>query len=63
MIHIVIILIVVGILLWIVNAYLPIDGKIKMIINVVVLICVVFWLLNCFGILNTARDIPVPQLH
>jgi hypothetical protein len=42
-------LIVVGVLLWLVNAYIPMDGKIKKILNIVVLICVVMWLLFAFG--------------
>lgn len=43
-------LIVVGVCLWLVNAYVPMDGKIKQVLNVVVLIVVVIWLLRVFGI-------------
>jgi hypothetical protein len=56
-------LIVVGILLWIVNSFLPMDGKIKQILNVVVVICVVVWLLSAFGVLGSAGGIRVPQLR
>jgi hypothetical protein len=62
MISIVITLIVVGLLLWLVNTYIPMDGKIKNILNVVVVICVVVWLLRVFGIL-TGSDIPVPRVN
>ncbi|HEX4350537.1 MAG TPA: Thivi_2564 family membrane protein [Verrucomicrobiae bacterium] len=62
MISLVITLIVIGVLLWLVNTYIPMDGKIKQIINVVVVICVVVWLLSVFGVLGHA-DIRVPQLH
>lgn len=55
-------LIVVGILLWLVNMYVPMDGKIKKILNVVVVICVVVWLLVAFGVLDRSGDIRVPQL-
>ena len=55
-------LIVIGVLLWLVNTYLPMDGKIKKILNVVVVICVVVWLLFAFGILDHASEIRVPQL-
>ena len=48
LIDLVIILIVVGVLLWLVNTYIPLDGKIKNIINVVVVIAVVLWLLQLF---------------
>lgn len=48
-----IVLIVVGVLLWLVNAYLPMDGKIKSILNVVAVILVIIWLLKVFGVLNS----------
>jgi len=47
--------------LWAANAYIPMDAKIKQIMNIVVVICVVIWLLNVFGILGGA-DIPVPRV-
>jgi len=56
-------LIVVGLLLWLVNTYIPMDGKIKKILNVVVVVCVVVWLLNSFGVLGHGGDIRVPQLR
>jgi len=56
-------LIVVGVLLWLVNTYIPMDGKIKSILNGVVVICVVVWLLFAFGILNHTGDINVPQVR
>lgn len=55
-------LIVIGVLLWLVNTYIPMDGKIKKILNVVVVICVVVWLLFAFGILNNSGDIHVPRV-
>ncbi len=48
----VIVLIVVGVLLWLVNTYIPMDGKIKSILNAVVVIAVVIWLLSVFGLLD-----------
>ena len=56
-------LIVVGVLLWLVNSYIPMDGKIKKILNVVVVICVVVWLLNVFGVIGHAGDIRVPPIR
>ena len=56
-------LIVVGVLLWLVNTYIPMDGKIKRILNVVVVFAVVLWLLSVFGVLGHARDLPVPRVH
>ncbi len=63
LINLAITLIVVGVLLWLVNTYLPMDGKIKKILNIVVVICVVIWLLYAFGILNHSGDIKVPQVQ
>jgi hypothetical protein len=50
LIQTIIVLIVVGILLWLVNNKIPMDGTIKSIINIVVIIAVVLWLLRIFGI-------------
>ncbi len=63
LISLVLTLIVVGVLLWIVNTYIPMDGKIKKILNIVVVICVVVWLLWAFGIIGRVGDIRVPQLR
>ena len=63
LISVVITLIVVGVLLWLVNTYIPMDGKIKKILNIVVVICVVIWLLYAFGVLDRAGDIRVPQVR
>jgi hypothetical protein len=63
LISVVITLIVVGVLLWLVNAYIPMDGKIKSILNAVVVICVIIWLLYAFGIINRADEIKVPRVH
>jgi hypothetical protein len=63
LISLVITLIVIGVLLWLVNTYIPMDGKIKKILNVVVVICVVVWLLVAFGVLNHSGNIRVPQIQ
>jgi hypothetical protein len=59
LISVVIVLIVVGVLLWLVNTYIPMDQKIKTIINVVVVIAVVLWLLNVFGVLGSIENIRI----
>lgn len=53
--NIIIVLIVVGVLLWIVNHYIPMDSKIKSILNIVVVIGVVLWLLSAFGVFNSGH--------
>jgi cation transporter-like permease len=59
LINLVITLIVVGVLLWLVNNYIPMDGKIKNILNIVVVIAVVLWLLSAFGVLGSLSSIRV----
>jgi 1-acyl-sn-glycerol-3-phosphate acyltransferase len=61
-INVIIILIVVGVLLGLINSYIPMDGKIKGILNAVVVICVVIWLLYAFGIITRSGDIHVPRV-
>ncbi|MBP8231504.1 MAG: hypothetical protein KAY22_04295 [Rhizorhabdus sp.] len=51
LINVIVVLIIVGVLLWLVNNYIPMDAKIKSILNVVVVIIVVLWLLKAFGLL------------
>ena len=43
-----IVLIVIGVLLWLVNTLIPMEARMKSILNAVVIICVVLWLLNVF---------------
>ena len=50
---------VVGVLLWLLNNYVPMDGKIKSILNVVVVIVVVIWLLQAFGFLGSLQNIRI----
>ncbi len=59
LIGVVITLVVVGVLLWLVNNYVPMDGKIKRIINVVVVIVVVVWLLQALGLLGSLQNIRI----
>ena len=56
---IIIVLLVVGVLLWLANTYLPMDRKIKSILNAVVVIVVVIWLLKVFGLLDSLKSISV----
>ena len=56
LVHVVVVLVVVGILLWLLNTYIPMDGKIKSILNIVVVVAVVLWLLRAFGILGSLSE-------
>ena len=53
-------LIVVGLLLWLVNTYIPMQAAIKSILNAVVVIAVVLWLLYGFGVISSSGSVSVP---
>ena len=52
LINLIVVLVIVGVILFLINNYLPMDGKIKSILNVVVVIAVIVWLLQSFGVLS-----------
>ncbi|MCC5958205.1 MAG: hypothetical protein JJU08_02565 [Rhodobacteraceae bacterium] len=59
LLNLIVTLIVVGVLLWAVNTYIPMDRKIKSILNVVIVIAVILWLLSAFGILGNLSGVRV----
>ena len=61
-ITVIVVLVVIGVLMWLVNTYIPMDAKIKQILNVVVIILVVLWLLNLFGVFSMNLG-TVPRIH
>ncbi len=63
LISVVLTLIVVGVLLWLVNTYIPMDGKIRQILNIVVTVVVVIWLLYAFGVLGHTGEIRLPMVQ
>lgn len=52
-------LVVVGVVLWAINAFLPMDAKIKLILNVVIVLVVVLWLLRAFGLLDRLDSVKI----
>jgi hypothetical protein len=59
LISLVVVLVIIGVLLWLVNTVIPMDGTIKKILNVVVIIAVVLWLLKVFGLLQGIGNIRI----
>jgi hypothetical protein len=59
LLQILMVLVVVGLLLWLVNSFIPMQGTIKSILNAVVVIAVVLWLLNVFGLFHSFSHIRV----
>jgi hypothetical protein len=53
-------LVVVGVILWLINTYIPMQGTIKRILNIVVIIVVILWLLYGFGVINGSGDVHMP---
>lgn len=63
LVQVLLVLIVVGVLLWLVNSFIPMAGSIKSILNAVVVICVVVWLLNVFGLMSSIYHVHVPTVR
>lgn len=59
LLQVIIVLVVVGVLLWLVNRFIPMQGTIKSVLNAVVVIGVVLWLLNVFGLFHSISRIRV----
>jgi predicted membrane protein len=60
LINVVLTLIVVGVVLWAINRFIPMQGTIKSILNIVVVIAVVLWLLYGFGIISSSGNVSIP---
>ena len=57
--QVIVVLIVVGVILWLINRFIPMAGSIKSILNAVVVIVVVLWLLSVFGVLGSLSNIRI----
>jgi hypothetical protein len=53
LLQVLMVLIVVGVLLWLVNNFIPMAGSIKSLLNAVVVIATVLWLLDIFGLFHS----------
>ena len=59
LIQLVIVLVVVGVILWLINSYIPMQATIKKILNAVVVCAVIIWLLNVFGVIGNISAIRI----
>ena len=59
LLQVVMALVVVGVLLWLVNSFIPMAGSIKSILNAVVVIAVVLWLMNVFGLMHSFSHVRI----
>ena len=59
LLQVLMVLVMVGVLLWLVNSFIPMAGSIKSILNAVVVIAVVLWLMNIFGLMHSLSRIHI----
>jgi hypothetical protein len=59
LLNLVIVLVVVGVVLWVINSYIPMQSTIKKILNVVVVVGVIIWLLSVFGVIGNISAIRI----
>ena len=59
LLQVLMVLVVGGVLLWLVNSFIPMAGSIKSILNAVVVIAVVLWLMNIFGLMHSLSRIHI----
>jgi uncharacterized membrane-anchored protein len=62
LISLVVVLIVVGVALYLINQFIPMDSKIKSILNIVVVIVVILWLLSAFGVFDSSPVLKIGGL-
>jgi hypothetical protein len=62
LVGIVVVLVVVGLILWLINTYIPMAGAIKSLLNIVVFVVVLIWLLQVFGLIGPIQGLRIPNL-
>jgi hypothetical protein len=63
LLNIVVVLVVVGLVLWLINTYIPMAGSIKSSLNIVVFVVVLIWVLQVFGLIGPIRGVRIPRLN
>jgi hypothetical protein len=61
LITVVLTLLVIGVLLWLFETYIPLDATVKRIIQIVIVIAIVIWLLEISGLLSGLATVPFPH--
>jgi hypothetical protein len=62
LVSIVVVLVVVGLVMWLINTYIPMPGAIKSLLNIVVFVVVLIWLLQTFGLIGAIPGLKMPAL-
>jgi hypothetical protein len=63
LVNIVVILVVVGLVMWLINTYIPMAGAIKSLLNIVVFVVVLIWILQVFGLIGAIPGLKIPPLR
>lgn len=63
LVQIVVILVVVGLVMWLINTYIPMAGAIKSLLNIVVFVVVLVWVLQTFGLVGAIPGLKMPRLN
>jgi uncharacterized protein YhhL (DUF1145 family) len=58
-----VILVVVGLVMWLINTYIPMAGAIKSLLNIVVFVVVLIWVLQTFGLIGAIPGLKMPRLN
>lgn len=59
LVSLIIVLVILGVVMYLINSYVPMDNKIKSILNVAVVVFLILWLLQAFGLLDGIRQIRI----
>lgn len=62
LVQIVVILVVIGLVMWLINTYIPMAGAIKSLLNIVVFVVVLIWVLQTFGLIGAIPGLKIPPL-
>jgi hypothetical protein len=63
LVNIIVILVVVGLVMWLINTYIPMAGAIKSLLNIVVFVVLLIWILQVFGVIGAIPGLRIPPLH
>ncbi len=62
LVNIVVILVLAGLLMWLINTYIPMAAAIKSLLNIVVFVVILVWLLQVFGVIGPIAGIRMPKM-
>lgn len=63
LVNIIVVLVIVGLVMWLINTYIPMAGAIKSLLNIVVFVVVLIWLLQAFGLIGNIPGVRIPPLR